>query len=218
MEFKSLQDAFTDKGKLALAKYTEANPGKDHIFEFPIERHESLSTVGCLAGSSVVKQVLDSYEGKRKTEWEGMDHDVFFLGMPVPVRTKLGPIDLVHSTAETVPELIARFDLAPCRAARNATTLWISAHCLNAIVTKKYPFPSNLAKFANKQKMNHWLVERTTLRRAKYLQRGFTAVPFETQECPLWLHTMESSEYEGTPFRATYYKSFDKVMEDAMKF
>jgi hypothetical protein len=177
MEFKTLKDAFTPEGKAKLAEFTKSSPEQDKVFAFPTKGVVDESGA-CLAGSSVLAEIMKVYNPEAKTEWD-TDYDFFFLGMDSPARLKTGMVDIIHSQHKTVPNLLLNFDLPPCRIARNATTLWASAHCLNAIVTGEYPFPSNLQHTADE-----WKFSRTAERMEKYEKRGFLAVKYVHSKPP----------------------------------
>lgn len=132
---------------------------------------------------------------------EESDTDIFFMGASVPSRLVLPGIDMVHSRAKTVDELLLNFDLPCCRAAFDSQgTIYVSAQCLNALLTGKYYLP---AYVKNEQGMNkmlrqyrnddpmetpeEFLFKRLQERIQKYQDRGFDPIFVETQEVLPWI-------------------------------
>ena len=129
------------------------------------------------------------------------DIDFFFLKSPVPNRMILPGVDLVHTKAETVEELLFNFDLPCCRAAYNSKRdYWISAQCLYAMMMGRYPLPNYTTcpiRFASLilenrngdplAKSEEFLVKRFAERTKKYQERGFIPYYVETNEVLPWI-------------------------------
>src|SRR5205807_9887689 len=67
----------------------------------------------------------------------------------VPHRMVLNNLDIVHTKAKTVEELLLNFDLPCCRAGFNSKNdYWVSAQCLYALLTGRYYLPSYLKDYS----------------------------------------------------------------------
>lgn len=79
--------------------------------------------------------------------WKPSDIDIFHLGTDKPIRNKdLCGVDLVHVTDKTVTDLLLNFDLPCCRAARDFKgNLWITAQCVNSILTGVQMIPESIS-------------------------------------------------------------------------
>jgi len=129
------------------------------------------------------------------------DTDIFFLNSEINNRLVLPGIDLVHTKAKSVEELILNFDLPCCRAAFNSKhDFWISSQCLYSLLTGKYYLPlylknrdsfnTLLLQHRNGDPMkvtDNFLYERLIQRITKYHQRGFKCEWVDTDEVLPWI-------------------------------
>lgn len=145
--------------------------------------------------------VRDELPEKIHGSFTPTDLDMFFLNSPIPNRMVLPGIDLVHTKAKSVEELLLNFDLPCCRAAFNSKNdYWISAQCLCALFTGIYPMPAYvkdeaaftalLTKYRNGDPMElseKNLFNRMLERIKKYEKRGFNPTWISTETVLAWI-------------------------------
>jgi hypothetical protein len=135
-----------------------------------------------------------------KCSFTPSDTDIFFLDSPANHRFIIPGIDLVHTKAKTVEELLINFDLPCCRVAFNSRSdYWISAQCLGSLLDGTYQLPtyvSNPTRFYamldqhrnyETTSVEKMLFSRMTQRIEKYIERGFTPRYVETDEVLPWI-------------------------------
>jgi len=146
-----------------------------------------------------------------KGEFVSNDTDIFFLGSKSQHRKQCGNVDIVHLKENSVESLLLNFDLGCCRAAINdncdAEVGWISAHCIASLLTGEYFLPSYLknsedflkifsgsAKLLLKEtkeltetSLVDKLFKRLTFRLAKYENRGYNCIYYETDKPLRWI-------------------------------
>jgi hypothetical protein len=145
--------------------------------------------------------LVDELPEKIHGSFTPTDLDMFFLNSPIPNRMVLPGVDLVHTKAKSVEELLLNFDLPCCRAAFNSKNdYWISAQCLYALFTGKYPLPAYvkdeavfttlLTKHRNGDPMKlseKHLFTRMQERITKYEKRGFNPTWISTDTVLPWI-------------------------------
>lgn len=133
--------------------------------------------------------------------FEPTDTDIFFLNSEMNHRLLLDNVDLVHTKAKSVEELLLNFDLPCCRAAFNSKhDFWISAQCLHSLLTGTYYLPSylsNIDKFSGILEMYRYgdglnpmdkhMYDRLMHRIEKYKGRGYNCVWTHTDEVQPWI-------------------------------
>ena len=136
-----------------------------------------------------------------KAQGQNSDTDIFILGSAIPQRLILPGLDIVHTPAKTVSELLLNFDLPCCRAAFDARgKVWVSVQCLYSLFTGQYFLPAYtqnekrmkelLIKHRGSDPMKHsehFLFGRLMTRIEKYKKRGFEAVFVETDVVLPWI-------------------------------
>jgi hypothetical protein len=141
-----------------LISFVKRSPLDDHVYSFPLTKElvDSFSEKSGLhhfqvrsgepewviAGSAALHEFQLRFLGKGSLKWTPGDTDIFHLGSDVHTRITLGNTDIVLVQEKTVEELLLAFDLPCCRAAYDVHyNLWISAHCIVSILTRKYNLP-----------------------------------------------------------------------------
>lgn len=215
---KSVNELQTSEKREQLRKWCQENPLDDHVYYFEhtvYEFNPSLinSTRNAvwrgdwiIAGSAALHKVVTYVmiainDRKVQKLEEPNDTDVFLLASTGPHRAQIGKADIVHATEKTVDELLLNFDLPCCRAATNSHfDYWISAQCLNSIITGTYYIPRycfNLGAFTEKLKKHRdcsmlrngepTLFGRLQDRINKYQKRGFNPVWIDTEKVLPWI-------------------------------
>lgn len=135
-----------------------------------------------------------------KCSFTPSDTDIFFLDSPANHRFMIPGIDLVHTKAKTVEELLLNFDLPCCRVAFNSRSdYWISAQCLGSLLDGTYHLPTYVSdptrfyamldqhRNYETTSVEKMLFTRMTQRIEKYIERGFTPRYVETSEVLPWI-------------------------------
>ena len=149
---RSLSLGFFWEKRMEIQKWCEKNQNNDQVYFVPVAAPNVEITIPTpsvvMAGSSIVSGIVSYFEAKSNLpQWQSSDIDIFHLGMEKPIRnSNLCNVDLVHVTDNTVTELLLNFDLPCCRAARDFNgNLWISAQCINAVLTGTQYLPDCLS-------------------------------------------------------------------------
>lgn len=201
-----------------IQNFVKAHPCEDYIYYFPNlktvkedcvkiniyellkenPKNENIVVAGSAALWYLQHRIF--YTAKRIV-WEASDTDIFFLNSVQNSRFSLGPTDLVMAKEKNVEELLLNFDLGCCRVAFDfQLNFWVSAQCLNAIFTHKYPMPNYLKEkivfnktlnLHREKDLTHvaedMLYNRFIERIRKYSNRGFGAKWVETKNILPWV-------------------------------
>lgn len=77
------------------------------------------SVKACVAGSSALSKVLESFCSTTHQKWTAGDADILFLEQELNNRLPVGNVDIVQCKEKTVEDLLLNFDLPICRVAFN---------------------------------------------------------------------------------------------------